>query len=176
MTKQYAFAEQLKLSREKIVELATPILLAKIPGAVAVHPAHPSNDRRGTDFWVEHQRGVHLSVDVKVRAVDWAAKPEPERADDLALETWSVVETGKIGWTRDPDKRTDYVLWIWRDTGRSCLVPFGYLCYVFRKNWEKWSATYKVGRQFTPEHGGYHSECVFVPRDEVWNEIYHNFS
>ena len=177
MAIEYSFADQKVMSqgvsRQREVEA---ILFQAIPGALAVHPAHLANDRHGTDFWVEHERGAHLSVDVKVRCEDWAAKPEPERADDLALETWSVVERNKIGWTRDPGKRTDYVLWLWRDTGRWCLLPFAMLCQVFREKWQEWSDRYATYEQYTPEYGGYHSECVFVPRLVVWDEIYTRYN
>ncbi len=172
MAIEYSFADQLDGSRRDAP--IESILLQNIPGAVAVHPAHASNDRRGTDFWVEHVRGDHLSVDVKVRTEDWAAKPDG--ADDLALETWSVVEAEKIGWTRDATKRTDYVLWYWKDTGRWCLVPFAMLCLVFQEHWQDWAQRYATHRQYTPDYGGYHSECVFVPRPEVWSEIYRRCS
>lgn len=163
---EYSLSAQLQQSQHAGVER---ILLGAIPGAVAIHPAHHSNDRHGTDYWVEHTHGHHLSVDVKVRAKDWAA------ADDLALETWSVVERQKIGWTRDAMKRTDYVLWFWQDTGRWCLVPFAMLCAVFQEHWQAWVTSYPVYEQFTPEFGGYHSQCVFVPRDVVWEAIYRRF-
>lgn len=148
------------------------VIMSNVPGAVAVHPAHECNDRAGTDWWVETRSGAFLSVDAKVRAEDWAAKG----FDDLALETWSVVEAGKIGWTRDPAKRTDYVLWLWSDTGRWCLVPFQMLCAVFSDQWEAWKGKHKTRQQHTPNaSGGYHSECVFVPRRDVWAAIYNRF-
>ena len=175
MAIEHSFSDKLDGSRDSSTSAKImSILLKNIPGAVAVYPAHACNDRRGTDFWVENRRGDHLSVDAKVRAEDWAAKPEP--ADDLALETWSVVETEKIGWTRDASKRSDYIVWYWSDTGRWCLLPFPMLCQVFQKHWQQWSQRYGTHRQYTPDYGSYHSECVFVPRTEVWNTIYGHYS
>jgi len=173
MAIEYSFADRLQFS--KAAPIVPEILLREIPGAVAVHAADKSNDRLGTDYWVEHARGTHLSVDVKLRTADYAAKPEPDRADDLALETWSVVEKQKIGWTRDASKRMDYVLWLWRDTHRWCLLPFPMLCQVFQEKWRDWTACYGTSQQRTPQFGGYHSECVFVPRDVVWTEIYRRY-
>ena len=177
MATEYSFGDQLVMSQgvSTSKDVAT-ILLQEIPGALSVQLAHQVNDRHGTDYWVEHARGNHLSVDIKVRREDWAAKPEPDRADDLALEIWSVVEKKKIGWTRDPHKRADYVLWLWRDTGRWCLVPFHMLCAVFQEKWQEWSACYQTWQQYTPQYGGYHSSCVFVPRLVVWRAIYHRYS
>ena len=150
------------------------ILLREIPGALNVHPAHDANDRDGVDWWVEVVGCRHLAVDAKVRERDWAATHPGE--DDLALETWNVIERKEPGWTRDPSKRADFILWLWRDTGRWCLIPFAMLCRVFRANWREWSERYKTARQFTGDcAGGYHSECVFVPRKVVWAEMYRRF-
>ena len=151
------------------------ILLENIPGAVNAIVAHQINDRQGTDWWVEHQASKFISVDCKVRSEDWAATHPDE--DDLALETYSVVESDVCGWTRDKAKRTDYVLWLWIDSGRWCLVPFPMLCAVFEQHWKDWRLTYKRRRQRTPWKGGsYLSECVFVPRRIVWAEIYKRYA
>jgi len=69
------------------------------------------------------------------------------------------------------------VLWLWADTKRFCLVPFPMLCKVFEQQWQAWSKHYKTRQQFTPRSGGsgYRSECVFVPRKEVWAAIYRQY-
>ncbi|MEW8193918.1 MAG: hypothetical protein AB2793_09415 [Candidatus Thiodiazotropha sp.] len=169
MPLEYEFSDRLKMSqgRSENSDIKN-ILLNNIPSALNVNSAHAKNDRNGTDYWVECESGKFLSVDCKVRSEDYVKKGY----DDLALETWSVVENDIVGWTRDSKKQTDYVLWLWTDTGRWLLVPFQMLCGVFQKKWKDWKATYKSSRQHTPNYGGYHSECVFVPRKEVWSEIY----
>lgn len=166
----YEFDAKLRAT-EGIAEVVAveSILLANIPGALSVTKSHMLNDKNGTDWWVEHNTGRHLSIDAKVRDMDWAATHPND--DDLALETWSVVDK-KVGWTRDASKRCDYVLWLWKDTGRWCLIPFPMLCKVFSDNWKTWKKTYKTKQQHTPNFGGYHSECTFVPRDVLWREIY----
>lgn len=171
---QTTFDEMLNAS-EGVAAVASieSIIMGNIAGALAVHKANEKNDRSGTDWWVEHVAGRHLSVDAKVRDEDWRAKDE--KFDDLALETWSVVEKKKVGWTRDENKRCDYILWLWKDTGRWCMLPFPMLCTVFSDNWQEWREKYKNAQQFTKDHGGYHSECVFVPRRDVWAEIYKRF-
>lgn len=170
----YGFDQQLRMSQGRVtVATVDHVLLSNIPGALAVHAAHSHNDRNGTDWWVEMRGGNFLSVDAKVRSQDWIAKGK----DDLALETWSVVEAEKVGWTRDRNKRTDYVLWLWQDTGRWCLIPFHMLCGVFEGKWQSWCAEFQVSRQRTPSRsGGYHSECVFVPRRVLWAAIYNQYS
>lgn len=173
MPLSYEFDERLKMSQgtSQGADVKT-IILGNVPAALNVHSAHESNDRNGTDWWVECHAGKWLSIDCKVRADDWA----PRGHDDIALETWSVVEKSVVGWTRDSKKQTDYVLWLWTDTGRWLLVPFPMLCAVFQEHWQAWRSQYKTAQQFTPRNGGgYHSECVFVPRREVWAEIYRRF-
>lgn len=175
--REYAFNERMAMSQGHSASKSIgSILLENIPGAVNVTQAHSSNDRTGTDWWVEHRASKHLSVDCKVREEDWAAKPAA--ADDLALETFSVVEKKIVGWTRDPAKKTDYVLWLWLDTGRWCLIPFPMLCAVFSEHWESWREKYKTKQQKTTrdDGSGYHSECTFVPRKVVWSAIYRRFA
>lgn len=172
---EYAFSDRLKMScGVSAVADVRAILLANIPGAVNVVPAATVNDKQGIDWWVEMSTAQHLAVDAKVREQDWAAKNPDE--DDLALESWSVVEKQVPGWSRDPSKKCDYVLWLWKDTGRFCLIPFPLLCGVFQRNWQHWKQMHKTRQQFTPRSdGGYHSECVFVPRRAVWAEIYRQY-
>jgi hypothetical protein len=165
--REYSFAERSALARKHDAAVAA-ILLANIPGARQAVPACLDNDKRGTDWWIEMSSGYWLSVDVKIREKDFGQ-------DDLALETWSVVEKKVIGWTRNPDKRTDYILWYWIDTGKFVLVPFRPLCCVFQARWEKWLVAYKHDQQNTPDAFGggfYHSECVFVPRRDLWQAMY----
>ena len=111
-------------------------------------PCDGEVDRAGTDYWVDRVDPLRsLSIDVKVRSEDYAVKNPPR--DDLALETWSIVETKKIGWTRDPKKHTDFVFWFWKDTGRYLIVAFPPLCKAFAKRWEEWLARYPNERQTT---------------------------
>lgn len=175
--RRYEFGERLAMSQGVSGNTSIEaILLEAIPGALSARPAHKKNDRHGVDWWVECD-GRHLAVDVKARGEDWASKPRPYTADDLALETWSVIERNVVGWTRDESKRTDYVLWFWQDTRRWCLIPFPFLCRVFSERWQEWHAAYEHHKQHTPRaDGGYHSECVYVPRRVVWASIYERFS
>lgn len=166
----YDFDERLAMSQNGALERRIKrILLDHIPSALSVVPAHQENDRHGTDWWVECRNGKHLSVDCKIRSKDHGKH-------DVALETWSVVEKSVVGWTRDKEKQTDYVLWVWADSGRWELFPFQMLLVVFEENWQQWTAQYGTERQYTPRPGGgYHSECVFVPSRDVWAAIYYKF-
>lgn len=168
VTRAYTFADQQRMSTGLVRRASiAQVLCAEIPGATGVRIAKERDDRAGTDYWVDRRNGRALSVDAKVRATDWATRGK----DDLALETWSVVERKVPGWTVNADKQTDYILWLWSDTGRWCLVPFPMLCAVTKARLRLWAKAYETAMQYTPD-GGYHSECVFVPRKVVWREIY----
>jgi hypothetical protein len=150
------------------------IILDCFPNAIKVERANEKEDRHGTDYWVTTKAGQEYSIDIKAREKDWRKKHPKE--DDLALESWSV-KGKRVGWTRDTSKRTDYILWIWLDTGRNTLVPFPMLCSVFMDKWEEWSTKHKVSSQRTQNANGsqWESQCIFVPRRDVWREIYTSF-
>lgn len=174
---EFDFMDQLAMSQGEAENASiAKILVENIPSAINATLADKKSDRQGVDWFVELISGRIVNVDCKVREKDFAAKNA--RCDDLALESFSVVEQSVVGWTRDTSKKTDYVLWLWVNTGRWSLVPFQMLCAVYAKNWERWRAEYKTSRQYTPRTGGagYHSECTFVPRRAVWAEIYKEFS
>lgn len=173
MIRQLSFKGQMAFSDGvNTAQSLKDILVDNIPGAISAYRAGSGDDRNGTDYWIKHQSGKLISIDCKIRDVDFAKKTGE---DDLALETWSVVEKQVIGWTLNEKKRTDFILWYWQDTGRWCLISFPMLCQVFQANLANWANKYKRSQQKTPEWGGYHSECVFVPRREVWAEIYKHF-
>jgi hypothetical protein len=150
------------------------ILMENIYGTTEVRRASANEDRRGTDWWVDVVgRDTPISVDAKIMTTDLA----PKGMDHLPLETWSVVDEVP-GWTRDPRKRTDFVLWYWVDTGRWCLVPFPPLCAMFAEYWKVMREQYNTATQETGDmdNGGWRSECVFVPRTTVWKLIYARFN
>lgn len=172
--RRYEFRDRLVMSQGVAATAdVTQILLDEIPGSVRVDRARPSEDRNGIDWWVIMSGGRRpLGVDLKWRSKDYGQ-------DDLALETWSVIERNIPGWTRDQNKHTDYVLWLFDGApGRFCLFPFPMLCAVFQRRWAGWWERYKHSQQQTPLSNGhaYHSECVFVPIREIWREIYRTFS
>jgi hypothetical protein len=180
--KKYGFKQQLEWSDGHAdQEDVERVLLNRIPAATKVTKADKKNDRQGTDYWVERSNALPpLSVDRKVRDEDFSVHINPKlRGDDLALETWSVMPgtggsvDGQVGWTRDISKRTDYVLWYWRDTARFCLVPFAPLCFVFGKTWREWSLRFKRRVQTSTGEGGrqWNSECVYVDRNAVFDAM-----
>ena len=167
---EYSFQDQLIFSTGVSVNSAiSDILMSAIPGAQRVTKALQGDDRTGVDWWVETRTNDRrLAVDCKIRGTD----PIPAyKKDDVALETWSVVESNVIGWSLDDKKRADYILWVWKDTGRWCIAPFLLLTKAFKSKKEEWVSQYRVERQWTRGPVCYHSECVFVDRAVLWGEM-----
>lgn len=158
------------------------MLLDNIPGATGVRKATTNEDRSGTDWWIDHERGSAISVDTKIRPHD---PVERYGKDDLALEVWSIVPGSHrrdralkaIGWTLDETKRTDYVLWLWKNTKRWTLIPFPQLCASFKKRLDIWYEIYQHNEQVTERNGiaDYRSEMLLVPRRVVWAALYEDF-
>ena len=167
MNDKYDFQERLEFSHGMAPRAdVEEILRENIPACIGVQKATEKDDRNGTDWWCIRRPPLrNLSVDVKVRDVDPIEKCW---GDDLALETWSVINE-KVGWTRDATKQTDFILWMFVPTGRWVLVPFPMLCKVFQDKWRLWSTLYKRDVQ---DSGSWKSECIFVPRRELWKALY----
>lgn len=136
------------------------ILVDRIPGCTGIERADNAMDRAGTDWLALRGSLPPLRIDLKLRSY--------KSDDDLALETWSVIERHKVGWTRDPAKNADYILWYWDQLKRFCLVPFAPLCRAFQRYWEQWLEQFQHNRQSS---GDWTSECVFVPRRIVLDAI-----
>lgn len=191
MSNSFSFREQLVMSRgiggSKSVQ---EILVGCFPGAIKITDVTEREDRNGTDYWIDYEGGKRVGVDLKARDVDFKAH---YGKDDLALEVWSDYERQKVGWSRDPAKHTDYILFFWRDTGRWMLVAFRHLCAVYIEHCESWSKLYKTQWQWSPksrkesvylcpickfthwEIKGWHSQWNCVPRQVLWTAIQRRF-
>ena len=148
------------------------LLLEIIPGSINIRKAPLKEDKEGTDWWVDYSHREPISIDIKARDLD-PLNFDRDPKDDLILETWSNIEKKIPGWTLNPNKRTDYILWFWKPTGRYLLLSFPKLLYVFIKNWKKWKEIYPIDT--TKSRGSYgitwKSEYIKVPRKIVLGEI-----
>ena len=151
--KKSDFNDDLTFSnRPKIIEAAYGILLNLFPGA-EILKANQGEDINGTDHWVIPKNGQRLSVDIKARRFD-------RGKNDVALEPWSIKEKNIEGWTRNGNKRTDYILFYWHDTGKFYFESFHILRVAYMKNWREW-----LEKFYSPEqpNKGWTSQCTFVP-------------
>lgn len=165
LSKDHTRAEQ----DEKILrELLKPNFL---------RPGSGAEDRAGKD-WIVHIGNVVKTVDVKNSFSPnqkwWANPTIPE----LWLERWSVMPSstcrnGKVGWTLDPTKQTDFILFktcMEDDEPRAIIMDFTLLRLAFQKNVDVWYARWprKVRTQHTKARGTmpeWHSQMIYVPLD-----------
>jgi hypothetical protein len=122
-----------------------------VPNAIAVRRATESEDKSGTDYWIERSHDLPaISVDVKRRSF---CPIDRWKSDDACIETTSVYlgpgnppwrdeNRVKPGWSVDFRKRTDYIAYTWPTDGgtRYWIVPFVPLCRAARVNWRAWAA------------------------------------
>lgn len=147
-------------------------LRAQLPGVLAIYPAAKANDMAGIDYWLEFAGGVMRGVDVKMRSRDYEAEGKP----GLALETWSNVDAKKVGWSRDPAKLCDYVLFYWHSTERSYLVDFRQLQPLFAREWRNWRSKYGGVIQSNGGGNPYRSECLFMPTRDLAAALYREYT
>lgn len=141
-----------------------------IPNVQQVIRATQSEDRQGTDFWAILRSGHQLSVDIKVRETD---PLDRFGLDDLLIEWRSSEEAGAPGWTVDPNKRTDYVLYWFESTKRYALLPFPLLHAVAVANEALWSDRFGVRRSYSSRDGRtWTTTWSPVPRPVIWRAVY----
>jgi len=117
--------------------------------------------RAGVDMIAHLANGTQIRVELKSLRRDPVAK---NGCDLLPLETFSHVENQVPGFLLQGHKTSQYVLWIFRDTGRTVMLPFRSLAAAFRRNFREWKATFGTREQETRGYyETYHSECTWVP-------------
>ena len=155
-------------------------LLGIIPYSLKCIRASQSNDRNGVDFWIIRKGELPpIAIDVKHREFD---PIERFGSDDVCIETCSVY-TGPptppwldehrkvIGWTLNPLKRTDLVVYSWPQSDgsrRFWIVYFPFLCRAALANWRLWAQLYGEKPVFNQ---GYLTLCIFPPRHVVEEAI-----
>ena len=130
-----------------------------------IHKAAFVNDRHGADYVAEFQHGQTRLIEAKVRVEDWLPRGQDA---DLALETWADIDKQVVGWTRDMTKVSDYLLFVWLESGRSLLVDARLLRAWFCEHWETLRAKYG-GRIIPSKRRGreWRSEAIYVPHRDV---------
>ena len=132
---------------------------------LAIHKAALANDRHGADYLAEFRHGQTRLIEAKVRPEDWL--PRGQEAD-LALETWADIDKQVVGWTRDTAKLSDYLVFVWLESGRSLLLDARLLRAWFCEYWE--TLRTKHGGKIIPSKRGcreWRSETIYVPHREV---------
>ena len=114
-------------------------------------------DRSGADLEIFRKRGMAFA-DLKVRDDD----PRLWGADDLAIELYSVLEKRIRGYQ---NRKADYLIWLFKPTGRAVMIDFQSFKKCYDKNWDFWHFWRAEAPQRTRMQDGttYHSVHCYVP-------------
>lgn len=127
------------------------------PGLKRVQKTSRKEDLAGADrkaVLADHQ---HANIDLKVRSRD----PKSWGEDDLVVELYSVYEKRIRGYR---NKNTDFLLWIYTDTGRAVLIPFQPFLDIYEKHWDEWEHWLAEPMQWTRlRNCRYRSQFALVP-------------
>lgn len=121
------------------------------------HKASTRLDRDGADLVIHLRSGIRYA-DLKIRDDD----PRLWGSDDLAIELYSVLENGIRGYR---NRKTDYLIWVFKPTRRCALIPFDTFIRCYEKNWDFWHFWRAEPPQRTRMNDGveYHSVHCYVP-------------
>jgi hypothetical protein len=170
---EYDFQTQLAFSVDSGGRPFEQIISDTLPGVVTVVKTDVAVDKTGVDYIATLRGGSRINIDVKLRSKG-CSKYWKNGAEELALETWSVMPEGcckgKAGWTLDEAKDTHYTLHVFsgNDSGSAYLLPFQLLRKAFRVNAREWMNRFRVEIQSS---GKWKSQCVFVPAFIVMDAI-----
>jgi len=136
---------------------------------ISVEKTDITTDKSGIDYRARLKMGAIVNVDAKRReagASRWWRNNEPE----LAIETLSVIEPRKIGWTFSTASDVDYILYSFEpeDSNDYYFIPFALLRKVAYEKGAAWKDTYMEKKQ---RSNGWESSCIFVPAHIVLREI-----
>ena len=136
---------------------------------IKVDKTDVSVDKTGIDYYAYLSDRARVNVDAKRReagASRWWKHGSPE----LAIETFSVVEPPKVGWTFNNASDVDYILYSFEpeDSNDYYFLPFQLLRKVAWENRHVWKAEYK---ELTQTSDGWQSKCIFVPAYVVISAI-----
>ncbi len=109
------FHKDLALSQSpKITAAIWKIISDHFPEADAITPADIDDDKKGTDYWIDFSNGKRESLDYKIRYKDYYDTDPLHRT--AFIELVANTTSGKLGWSIDPMKQTDHVLFYYADT------------------------------------------------------------
>ncbi|MBD5781643.1 hypothetical protein IEN85_19230 [Pelagicoccus sp. NFK12] len=127
------------------------------PGFLTYSQSGKELDLLGSDVRI-HLRDRDIHVDLKFRDTD----PRQWGMDDLTIELLSVAERGIRGYE---NQRTDYLVWVFKTTGRVVAIPFPAFKRFYQANWNFWYfwRAEKPQRTIMPNGQAFHSVHCHVP-------------
>lgn len=132
-------------------------LLAPIAG---IRKSELRDNLAGVDYWADRSFGRSLGIDLKCREEDYP---------DLLIEFESNTVTQAPGWTIDPKKITDHVLYLMPST--EVLLPYPQLRAAATANLPAWVEKYPEQPNRTTTRGEYRTRWIAVPDHVVAEAI-----
>jgi hypothetical protein len=156
------FTARMKFAESSEVDLACrKIMEERVPNC-SIRRGTLEEDISGIDYQITAPNGKAISVEFKIRSKD--------HGRDLCLEYISSIEDFRIGWTVDPSKVTDFVVWYWTDTRRWVAYDYKHLRAAAKAHAFAWlSKGFKQIENSTEKvkSRNYHSRAAFVPESTV---------
>lgn len=162
-----SFTDDLAMSERPEVVSAIKLACHRYwPELLGIHKAHLENDKLGVDFWLEFPNGRMEGLDAKIRRPDFSLHGDDRIA---CLELLANTTTRKTGWTIDPAKRSDWIMFHYIESGRSIF----YNARELRAAVIRFLPDLKLtGKPSTQRTGGYESTSLFVSHRDLWAAIY----
>ncbi|MES1999322.1 MAG: hypothetical protein V4446_08405 [Pseudomonadota bacterium] len=172
MTARDFHADLAMSDRPEVVAAITAACHGYWPELLSVHRAHTTNDKMGADYWLEFPGCKMETLDAKVRRKDYVLRGDDRTA---CLELVANTRSQKPGWTVDPSKLTDWIIFYYIETGSSFVYSARQLRAAVIAHLPKLQKTGKPDTQSTKSGAGsYQSESLFVSHRELGAAIYRN--
>lgn len=116
--------------------------------------------KKGVDKIITLKNGKEIKIEEKKRRKDYG---------DILLEEWSVFRNNKgekKGWTGDPEKITDFIVYIIMP--KIYLIPYDLLQLAWRKNYFKWFKRYGRKKALNSD---YETTNIAVPTNVLMEAI-----
>ena len=146
------------------------ILQVMLPNYEIIQKNTNGNDN-GTDYFaLSPSEEFILCVDIKHRG-NGVSRFWNHGCAELTIEVTSNKEKGILGWALDDNKMSSDVVFTFdpTDDKNAYAVRASDLRHVAKKNLDKWISAY--GLKSCTTDGQYTTESVYVPIDEVYDEI-----
>lgn len=171
MTARYFHTDLALSDRPEVVAAITAACHRYWPELLSVHRAHTTNDKMGADYWLEFP-GKMETLDAKVRREDYALRGDNRTA---CLELVANTRSQKPGWTVDPSKLTDWIMFYYIESGRSVVYSARQLRAAVIAHLPELRKSGQPSTQSTKSgSGSYQSESLFVSHRELGAVIYRN--
>ena len=146
--------------------------LSYFPEVLNIRKAHKENDKLGADYFLEFPNCKMESLDIKVRKDDYSLRGDDRTA---CIELVANTTTRKKGWTLDPNKHTDWIMFYYIETGKSFLYNARLLRAAVTRYLPDLRKHGKPTVQKTQSGSGhYESDSLMVSHRELGAAIYKN--